>query len=167
MMSLNKYYLMENTNLLKLLVLIFIFATFGCNSELRFERIESQSFEFKNNFEDSLMTCSERYIVHGYRNDSITEKKIDSFVCLHSIPIYKKYSYYGIIFYKKSRKTNVNYIKKHPNRWSEYADYNDYLWDYDFSNTGFNVKEKLKNHEGRVFFYPKPKCLMKYKNTVY
>ena len=120
-MSQNKYYFMENTNLLKLLVLILIFATFGCNSELRFERIDSQSSEFKNNFEDSLMTCSERYIVHGYRNDPITEKKIDSFVCSHSIPLYKKYYHYSITFFKKSRKTNIKYIQKHPKRWIEYS----------------------------------------------
>ncbi len=158
---------MNKSNLLKILAFIVTIAIHGCSSELRFEKINSQSFEFKNNIKDSLMTCSESYIVHGYKNDSITEKKIDSFVCTHSIPLYKKYYHYSITFFKKSGKTDTKYIEKHPKRWIEYSDYNDYLWHYFFSNNGFIHKAKVRNYKSREFFYPNPKCLMKYENTVY
>ena len=143
--------------------LIVIFTLIACDNELRFEKIEKASSEFFDNPYDSLKTRTDSYIVYGYKNDAKTESLIDSFVCQFAQPLYKKYLYYFIVFYKKSNKTNNDYINKYSKHWNAYAMFHDYLWHYSFNQHGFSSKAKVKNSEGRKFFYPRPECLTKKK----
>ncbi len=145
------------------LALIIVFTFIACNNELRFEKIEKASSEFYNHSYDSLKTRIDAYIVYGYKNDAKTERLIDSFACQLAKPLYKKYLSYDIEFYKKSHKTNIDYINKHHKHWNAYALFHDYLWHYSFNQHGFASKAKVKNSEGRKFFYPRPECLSKKK----
>ena len=143
--------------------LIVIFTFIACDNELRFEKIEKASSEFHNSHHDSLKMRTDRYIVYGYKNDAKTERLIDSFACQLAQPLYKKYLSYDIEFYKKSHKTNIDYINKDPKYWNAYAWFHDFLWSYGFNQYGFSSKSKVKNSENRKFFYPRPECLLKKK----
>lgn len=70
------------------------------------------------------------------------------------------YNSYTITFYKETSKTNLKYLKDHPNYFSE-SFAKDYLWHYNFDAvSGFKNKVKVKNSKkNRDFFFERPSCL--------
>lgn len=111
----------------------------------------------------------ETYLVSGYDKNETAETKIDIFACSRSDVIRDSLGLneFTISFYKVSDKTNLSYLRKHPNYFHE-GDFlsndkgslfNDFLWTYSFEKeSGYVYRQKPKNYEGYVFYNNLSSC---------
>ena len=86
----------------------------------------------------------DNYLVSGYEYTSENDKKIDQYVCLHRDTALTKYVEYFIYFFRRSSKTNNDYIKTHPREFLRHSERKDCLYEYKWRNSRFLHKEKQR-----------------------
>lgn len=135
---------MKNSILLILLIIVVIFSCkdkknmyykSDINIELTFVRMDSLEPA------DTKDTNIDRYIVSGFRKSKRNYTLIDSFVCENIDTNKIKYRDYFILFFRKSKKTSNEYLKKVPREFYRYSLDNDIICSYTWRNGVFFPKE--------------------------
>ena len=83
------------------------------------------------------------YLVEGYSKASAVESQIDSFVCqrVRKIEDLDSIYHYFIFFFKKTRKTNPEYLADHPKSFWRHSITHDRLFTYKWIRGTFVSKE--------------------------
>ncbi|MEL7005351.1 MAG: hypothetical protein AAFN93_21850 [Bacteroidota bacterium] len=140
-------------------ICIGILAIFSsCQRELIFEKITHETLYRKKKTTDEYPLLNESWIVHNYRDTKANERAIDEFACHYTDTISLIHGYSSLTFYKHSRRTNMKVLARRHDNISESMTH-DYLWHYDFFQGKFLGKTKVKNIEGREFFFERPECV--------
>ena len=92
------------------------------------------------------------YLVEGYKNTAAHEVRLDSFICAKHDSTWSNYADCLFPIYKKSKYTNNENIKKHPEDIYEYSNENDFLFEYRWSKEIGYTKLflKFKSHNDKV-----------------
>jgi hypothetical protein len=150
-----------------IVMILFVLLKACTNEKMHFERFDNEcgyqldSDGLKNKF-------SETYFVSEYNATMEAETAIEIFACEKANSVLKKIDKYSITFYKKSAKTNLEYLRKHPKYFHRGNPFegdggsliNDFLWTYSFDKKKRKVKRlKPKNYSGYKFFNDIPDCL--------
>ena len=93
----------------------------------------------------TLFNKGENYLIKNYSESIKTENYIDSFVKRNRDASLTKYDNYSIIFYKESKKTNIENITKRPRDLDRYSQDQDLLFIYRWTNGKYEAKYKFKN----------------------
>ena len=143
----------------------------ACNTRgLKFVRYNAQSGP-NGSLITQQMPYIDVFIVSNFSDSQSDELEIDDFGCKRIDSMRDSIANHTIEFYKKSRKTNISYLSKHPSYFNEgniFSNGNsqseDYLWTYYF-DTDRNRYLKAHNGSSRFrplshpFYFPDPACI--------
>lgn len=157
--------------------LVILFSIFYCSCSKRV--IEFIFYEstynhyYQGDKHDTIIQI--RYLIDNFAHTKAIEHKIDSFACNYFKNTDIRHKTY-LSFYKVSKFTNLEYLKKHPSHFEEgnwieeieSSDKSDYLWLY----SAKKIKDTInvtKSHGGASrmnqeysnLFYPNFKCSIK------
>lgn len=109
------------------------------------------------------------FLVSGFINDSIHQRKIDSFVCNNwNKEFWNRTHSYTMTFLKKSEITNEEYLKDNPKYFDWHTTDNDILFVYTFRCSGYGEVLSLRKKTylgGKIYFkYEKMKCSQHFDN---
>ena len=100
-------------------------------------------------FSDNKMLVAkfDYFIISNYAENDLTDYKIDSMAKSNMDKDWQKYSQYEMSFYKESKYTNEEYIKKDPRSIDRYSQEHDLRYSFAWSNGKFESMSKYKNGE--------------------
>ena len=107
------------------------------------------------------ISTSESYIMENYRDNSYCNRIVDSVAHALGNANSKKFSSYGLSFYKKSDITNVEHLVENPKDLDRYSYENDLVFSYYWSAGRFMSEDKYKNgkfvgNKNEVIVVPAP-----------
>ncbi|MEO1515373.1 MAG: hypothetical protein AAFV95_10180 [Bacteroidota bacterium] len=129
-------------------VIYLIFTLIGCTcngpSTVSFEsldQLDTSTFENGDSFR------MEHYIVDNILDQEDAEAQIDEFICQNKVSDPFKYHTYVIYIFRKSRKTNWEYISQNPKSFDRYSMTRDRIFDYIWTRTGTQMRYRFKGQE--------------------
>jgi len=133
-----------------LCVFLFILVLSSCQKEkaLIIEPFTSQEQHVKNLYSDDIKEFF--YLVEGFNYSENQIDSITSFVCSSLDSNFYKYNTFGFGFYKKSKITNNEHIKKNPKDFFRHSTEHDILLQFTFTKSGTRSLGIYKNSQ-----YPK------------
>jgi hypothetical protein len=128
----------------------------------------------KNPFSGNGDPCQEVFIVKYFQHAPLIEAMMDSFIVSRLSKMISPCETFHLEYYKYSKTTNLEYLKKHPNIFYEpnwltgekSSAMKDYLWEYSYSKSEdkiskYKTKSSRVNQEIKTFYYPAPSILQK------
>jgi len=144
--------------LTKYFFLGYILFSISFSASCQYQRLEIVPLSIFNNSDttlkvnDTMIFNGYTYIVKNYRDNSETEKTIDSFVYAMKDTSYKKRTSVVITFYRESAITNLEHLSKNKRDLDRYSNKNDII--YTYSRTYYGNKyagwQKLKFKNGEL-----------------
>ena len=136
-------------------LIVFFISNQSCQSEeFSIEKSEFITRVIEESINNKLRIFKiEGYFVSGYSNTSEMEFKIDSFFCMNKDTMPQKYDDYVVYFYKKTKITNDEYLKKAPREYDRYSSEYDLLYKFTYNHNpnGISYYYKYK-YKGKGWY---------------
>lgn len=87
------------------------------------------------------------FTIDACGDERLAEQMTDSLFCVQFSEMHKRYGNYHMTFYRKSSKTNLEYLTKHPGELDIDSDHSDYFMGYSIGIGNHMTKSKFVKND--------------------